>query len=69
MKTQVKEVSFQVPNKKDIIRDVTLELVEKFKAEHDVFTWKLAMYEAIDNEIMKFQGSLEYWKAIRKSIK
>jgi hypothetical protein len=68
MKTEVKEVSFQVPNKKNIIRDVTLELVEKFKAEHGV-NWELPMYEAIDNEIMKFQGSLEYWKAIRKSIK
>jgi hypothetical protein len=68
MKTEVKEVSFQVPNKKNIIRDVTLELVENFKTEHG-FNWKLAMYEAIDNEIMKFQGSLEYWKAIRKNIK
>lgn len=68
MKKEVKEVTFQVPNKKDIIRDVTLELIEKFKAEHGA-DWKLAMYEAIDNEIMKFQGSLEYWKAIRKSIK
>ena len=68
MKTEVKEVTFKVPNKKDIIRDVTLELVENFKAEHG-FNWKLAMYEAIDNEIMKFQGSLEYWKAIRKNIK
>jgi hypothetical protein len=68
MKTEVKEVTFKVPNKKDIIRDVTLELMEKFKAEHG-FNWKLAMYEAIDNEIMKFQGSLEYWKAIRKNIK
>lgn len=68
MKTEVKEVSFQVPNKKDIIRDVTLELIEKFKAEHGT-DWKLEMYDAIDNEIMKFQGSLEYWKAIRKNIK
>jgi hypothetical protein len=68
MKTEVKEVTFQVPNKKDIIREVTLDLIEKFKAEHGL-NWKLEMYEAIDNEIMKFQGSLEYWKAIRKSIK
>jgi len=68
MKTEVKEVTFQVPNKKDIIREVTLDLIEKFKAEHGS-SWKLEMYEAIDNEIMKFQGSLEYWKAIRKSIK
>jgi len=68
MKTEVKEVTFQVPNKKDIIREVTLDLIEKFKAEHGYF-WKTEMYKAIDNEIMKFQGSLEYWKAIRKSIK
>ena len=68
MKTEVKEVSFKVPNKKNIIRDVTLDLIEKFKGEHGT-NWKLAMYEAIDNEIMKFQGSLEYWKAIRKNIK
>ena len=68
MKTEVKEVTFQVPNKKQIIKDVTLDLIEKFKAEHG-FNWKLEMYEAIDNEIMKFQGSLEYWKAIRKNIK
>jgi hypothetical protein len=68
MKTEVKEVELKVPSKKDIIRDVTLELIDKFKAEHGV-DWKLEMYEAIDNEIMKFQGSLEYWKAIRKNIK
>ena len=68
MKTEVKEVTFEVPNKKNIIRDVTLDLIEKFKAEHG-FNWKLEMREAIDNEIMKFQGSLEYWKAIRKNIK
>ena len=68
MKTEVKEVELKVPSKKDIIRDVTLELIDKFKAEHGA-DWKLEMYEAIDNEIMKFQGSLEYWKAIRKNIK
>ena len=34
MKTEVKEVTFQVPNKKQIIKDVTLDLIEKFKAEH-----------------------------------
>jgi len=68
MKTEVKEVTFKVPNKKQIIKDVTLDLIEKFKDEHgDV--WELALYEAIDNEIVKFQGSLEYWKAIRKLIK
>ena len=33
MKTEVKEVTFQVPNKKQIIKDVTLDLIEKFKAE------------------------------------
>ena len=71
MKTEVKEVTFQVPNKKQIIKDVTLDLIEKFKTEYpeNGQGWKLAMYEAIDNEIMKFQGSLEYWKAIRKNIK
>lgn len=68
MKTEVKEIELKVPSKKDIIRDVTLELIDKFKAEHGA-DWKLEMYEAIDNEIMKFQGSLEYWKAIRKNIK
>jgi hypothetical protein len=68
MKTEVKEVAFQVPNKKQIIKDVSLDIIEKFKAEHGD-EWKSAMYEAIDNEIMKFQGSLEYWRAIRKNIK
>ena len=68
MKTEVKEVEFKVPNKKDILRDTALDIVEKFKAEHGE-DWKLNCYEAIDNEIMKFQGSLEYWKGIRKLIK
>jgi hypothetical protein len=68
MKTEVKEVTFQVPNKKQIIKDVTLDIIEKFKAEHGA-DWKLNCYEAIDNEIMKFQGSLEYWRGIRKLIK
>ena len=66
--SEVKEVTFQVPNKKQIIKDVTLDLIEKFKCEHGT-NLKLEMYDAIDNEIMKFQGSLEYWKAIRKNIK
>ena len=66
--SEVKEMTVLVPNKKQMIKDVTLDLIEKFKAEHGD-GWKLEMYEAIDNEIMKFQGSLEYWKAIRKLIK
>ncbi|NBQ17453.1 hypothetical protein EBU24_03985 [bacterium] len=68
MKTEVKEVEFKVPNKKDILRDTALDIIEKFKAEHGA-DWKLNCHEAIDNEIMKFQGSLEYWKGIRKLIK
>ena len=35
MKTEVKEVTFQVPNKKQIIKDVTLDLIEKFKADRE----------------------------------
>lgn len=68
MKTEVKEVELKIPSKKDILRDTALDIIEKFKAEHGV-NWKLECYEAINNEIMKFQGSLEYWKGIRKLIK
>jgi hypothetical protein len=68
MSVEVKEVEFKVPNKKDILRDTALDIIEKFKAEHGA-GWKLECLEAIDNEIMKFQGSLEYWKGIRKLIK
>jgi hypothetical protein len=68
MKSEVKEVEFKVPNKKQILKDTALEVIEKFKQEHGE-NWKLECYEAIDNEIMKFQGSLEYWKGIRKLIK
>ena len=68
MKTEVKEVEFKMPSKKDIIRDTAFGIIEKFKAEHGK-DWKLECFEAIDNEIMKFEGSLEYWKAIRKNIK
>jgi hypothetical protein len=68
MKTEVKEVEFQVPNKKDILKETANKIIEDFKAEHGA-DWKLNCYEAIDNEIMKFQGSLEYWRGIRKLIK
>lgn len=68
MSNEVKEVEFNIPNRKQILKDVTLELIEKFKAEHGD-SWKLEMYEAIDNEILKFKGALEFWKGIRKNIK
>jgi len=68
MKTEVKEVTFKVPNKKDILKETANKIIEDFKAEHGA-DWELNCYEAIDNEIMKFQGSLEYWRGIRKLIK
>jgi hypothetical protein len=68
MKTEVKEVEFKVPNKKDILKETATKIIEDFQNEHGE-DWKLNCYEAIDNEIMKFQGSLEYWKGIRKLIK
>lgn len=62
------EVEFKTPNKKDVVKSAALEIIEKFKQEHGA-DWKLNCYEAIDNEIMKFQGALEYWKNVRKAIK
>jgi hypothetical protein len=68
MSIEVKEVEFNVPDRKQILKDASLEMIEKFKQEHGE-DWKLNCYEALDNEIMKFKGGLEYWKGIRKLIK
>lgn len=68
MKTEVKEVTFKVPNKKDILKETANKIIQDFQNEHGA-DWKLNCYEAIDNEIMKFEGSLQYWRGIRKLIK
>ena len=68
MSNEVKDVEINIPNRKQILKDTALDIIEKFKQEYGE-DWKLYCYEAIDNEIMKFKGSLEYWKGIRKLIK
>jgi hypothetical protein len=61
------EQQFIAPNKKDVIKKASIDIVVNFKSEYGA-TWKDEAIKSIDNELDKFKASLEFWSKIKENV-
>lgn len=58
---------FIAPNKKDVIKKAYFDIALNFKTEYGD-TWKVEALKSIQNEIDKFEASLEFWNKIKSHV-
>lgn len=58
---------FIAPNKKEVIKQASLDIVVNFKSEY-ASNWKAEALKSIQNEIDKFEASLEFWNKIKSHV-
>ena len=58
---------FIAPNKKDVIKKAYFDIALNFKTEYGD-NWKVEALKSIQNEIDKFEASLEFWSKIKENV-